>query len=177
MPTLDASLTGAAANSFLTYARAEAVLDGLLCVRTYWNAATVATRERALMTATHLLSSRLQFRGSLRTREQALPFPRAGIVDRDGRYVDADTIPLGVERATVALACLLLEADGQGAGPGTYEETGQIKRLRNDGLEIEYRDRVSTAAPSRGPLPVEVIDHVADLVWSAPGSYRRTERS
>jgi hypothetical protein len=169
MPSLDASLSGAAANAYVTYARAETVLDDLLIVRTAWNAATVNDRERALMAATSILDARVSWLGSIAVQTQALGWPRVGVVDGEGRTIADGSIPGGVERATVALAALLLEAEAQSAGSGTYEETGKIKRMKAGSMEIEFRDRV-TVEKLAASLPVDVTQYLGGLALFIGGA-------
>jgi hypothetical protein len=70
---------------------------------------TPGEKERACLWATRMLDEHMEWFGSRRTREQALRFPRSGITDADGEFLDYDTIPLLLQRATAELALVFLQ--------------------------------------------------------------------
>ena len=103
---LDATVKGASANAYMTRATADAYFDDHPG-RSSWYAAGTKDRDRAIIHATRLLEVRA-FSGAKRTTAQALAWPRAGLVTRDGESIDEDTIPAQVERMTAELALALL---------------------------------------------------------------------
>lgn len=108
---LDATIGGASANSYITEAAADAyVAEGRLHTSA-WDAATSATKERALIWATTLLDVSFDWFGHKRTIEQELRWPRSGVADLDGEYIDADTLPELLQEATVDLGILLIGSD------------------------------------------------------------------
>lgn len=72
---------------------------------------TASGREKAIIWATRILEGMMDWRGSIRTVDQALRWPRSGVVDDDGRNLDYDTIPARLEEATAELALFLLGRD------------------------------------------------------------------
>ena len=75
------------------------------------NRLTPNTREKALMFATRVIDEMMQWYGTIRTTTQALRWPRAGVVDRDGNEYDYDTVPGDIEEATAELALAFLDSD------------------------------------------------------------------
>lgn len=112
MPSLIIATPKAAdANAYLTEAEATAYLtNGRLHTET-WVAASVSDREKAIIWATRMLDSLINWYGSIRTLTQALAWPRSGVSDRDWRYYDYDLIPTPIKQATAELAFLLLSKD------------------------------------------------------------------
>ena len=121
--TIDATVGDASANSYLTLADAQAIVDGMVedADVTAWASATDDQKNRALYTATQRLD-RERFIGARATNTQALQWPRTG-VRRPDTYVNTyatgfpfrisedyfseDEIPDQVKRAQVVLAVYL----------------------------------------------------------------------
>jgi len=121
--TIDATAGGASANSYLTLADAQAIVDGLIEDDDVvaWGTATTDQKNRALYTATQRLD-RERFLGARATDTQALQWPRTGVRKPD-TYVNTyatgfpfrisddyftDTeIPDQIKRAMVVLAVYL----------------------------------------------------------------------
>ena len=78
--TIDATVGGANANSYLTLADAQAIIDGLVEDDdvTAWASATTDQKNRALYTATQRLD-RERYLGARATDTQALQWPRTGV--------------------------------------------------------------------------------------------------
>jgi hypothetical protein len=78
--TIDATVGGANANSYLTLAAAELVIEGFVQDDdvTAWATATTDQKNRALYTATQRLD-RERFLGARVTDTQALQWPRTGV--------------------------------------------------------------------------------------------------
>ena len=72
---------------------------------------TANDKERALMWATETLDAQMDWKGTKRTAEQALRWPRSGVYDQDRHQYDYDLIPDPVSEATSYLAMHLLEKD------------------------------------------------------------------
>lgn len=99
------------ANSYVDESTATAYMTGSRLHTSEWQAASTATREAALIWATSLLDTSIEWRGSKRTLAQALRWPRSGVTDRDSHWLDYDTIPRVLEEATAELANHLLIKD------------------------------------------------------------------
>ena len=78
--TIDATVGGANANSYLTLAAAELIIEGFVQDDdvTAWASATTDQKNRALYTATQRLD-RERFLGARSTDTQALQWPRDGV--------------------------------------------------------------------------------------------------
>jgi hypothetical protein len=77
---IDATVGGANANSYLTLAQAQSIIDGFVeddDVQ-HWNTGNTDSRNRALFTATQRLD-RERFLGARATDTQALQWPRTGV--------------------------------------------------------------------------------------------------
>ena len=77
---IDATVGGANANSYLTLAAAQAIIDGFVqdADVQHWNSGNDDSRNRALFTATQRLD-RERFLGARATDTQALQWPRTGV--------------------------------------------------------------------------------------------------
>lgn len=153
--TIDATVGGESANSYLTLAEADTYHEERLFV-TDWTGATDATKNTALVWATKMLDYSFDWLGAKYTIEQALRWPRYGALDRDGQLFDSDEIPTEVKDATAELARLLIASDRAG-------ETGTegLKRLKVDVIELEFDklDRV----PSIPDDVYQMLSHLGRL--------------
>jgi hypothetical protein len=77
---IDATVGGANANSYLTLAEAQAIIDGFVedADVQHWGSGNTDSRNRALFTATQRLD-RERFLGARATDTQALQWPRTGV--------------------------------------------------------------------------------------------------
>lgn len=121
--TIVATPGAADANSYLTLAAAQAIVDGFVQDDdvTAWASATTDQKNRALFTATQRLD-RERFLGARTTDTQALQWPRTGVRRPDTYintyavgfpfrittdYFDDNEIPVQVQYAEVVLAVYL----------------------------------------------------------------------
>jgi len=129
--TIDATVGGASANSYLTLAAAQDLIDGMVENDdvTAWASATTDQKNRALYTATQRID-RERFLGARVTDTQALQWPRTGVRKPDtyintyaigfpfkittDYYTDTE-IPDQIKQAQVVLAVYLNNnKDGMG---------------------------------------------------------------
>ena len=97
----------AAGNLKISPALTSAVADDEAITRL-----TPNDQERALVWATSLLDSMMDWKGVPTTTTQALRWPRYGLYNRDvSDVLDWDTIPADIEQATAELALALLGRD------------------------------------------------------------------
>ena len=109
--SLDATVKGPTANSYLTRAEATVLLVDSRLHSTAWSSATDADKDKALIWATSLIDTSFDFDGNKTTQEQALRWPRAGLLNRDNWYINQDTLPNDLKLATAELAMALLGGD------------------------------------------------------------------
>lgn len=125
------------ADSYITIAFADTYH------RNRGNTAWTGAKEVAIRQATEYID--LTFRGLFYgvvkvdglsgTTRQALEWPRRGVYDEDtGAEVSADSVPLGVQKATAEIALVALTG---GLYPDASEERVQRRRERAGRVEIE----------------------------------------
>lgn len=94
---------------------------------------TVDQQQKCLARATSLLDSLVLWRGTRANEDQALGWPRTGVVDNDGYTIDSDVIPTWLQNAVAEFARFLFSADR------TADPDGQgIKMLKADVVAIEF---------------------------------------
>ncbi len=110
--TVDATVGGANANSYITVAYASTYFEGRLNVGN-WTAASAGDKDISVVMATRVLDDWVDWEGYRVDEEedQALRWPRYGAVSRDGFAFDSDVIPGFLQRATAELALFLLGSD------------------------------------------------------------------
>ena len=155
-PTLNATVSGASANSYVT--RAEA--DSYFATRLYatdWTGATTADKERALIMATARIDQEL-FIGTRTVAAQALKWPRfdvqipgesggyAPFGSYYGSYYATDAIPKVVKDAQCEYALLIMGSD-------VLAQSGlsNFKRVKVGPVEVELASTIQS-----GVIPADV---------------------
>ena len=177
--TIDATAGGASANSYLTLADAQAIVDGMVedADVTAWASATDDQKNRALYTATQRLD-RERFIGARATNTQALQWPRTG-VRRPDTYVNTyasgfpfrisedyfseTEIPDQVKRAQVVLA-VYLNNNKDGIGLSGLED---FKSVQLGSLNVTP-DKTGAVGADRVPPLLE--RYLTGLRISGPGN-------
>jgi len=132
--TIDATVGGAASNSYSTVADADTYFETRLNASAWETDATADDKVRALIQATFRLDQE-DYQGDKVATGQALEWPRVGATDRDGHEFDGAAIPEIVKRATYELALRFLN-DGTS---DTLADTGMesIDTVSVGGLTVE----------------------------------------
>lgn len=159
----------AGANTYATRAQANTYHEARLHAAA-WEAATDATKEKALAMATRHLDANTEWLGERITLEQPLAWPRTGI-EWQGFEAPEDWMPQQVVEATAELARLLIEADLQADQSGDG-----IKKLGlgSGALEIEFKDGNKTR---RIPLAIgEMLQGIGSTASQGSINQRRTTR-
>jgi len=160
-PVLDATVSGASSNSYVTRATAQAYFD----TRTgseVWTAASDEDSDRALIMATYRLEQE-EYRGAVTTIDQALKWPRAGLTDDDGRLYVMTAIPAVIQRACCELALAIL------AGEVTLADSG-LEGFQH--VQVGSLDVTPRASTSAGTLPQQVQRFLKGL-WINSGGLSR----
>jgi hypothetical protein len=156
MPTVDATVGGAAANSYVSTAAATAFLDTRLYTEP-WLEADSTSQAQSLIWATQLLDTQVRWYGTPTTLTQALAWPMTGQRDHLGRLVPNDVIPAAIKQATALYALALLRDDTE--APGTVDIGGVKSRTIGD-MTITYHDQrqetTTQARPVSQGIPAEV---------------------
>jgi len=179
--SIDASVGGAAANSYLTLAAAELIVEGFVQDDdvTAWASATNDQKNRALYTATQRLD-RERFLGARATDTQALQWPRTGVRKPDtyintyavgfpfrittDYYTDTE-IPDQIKKAQVVLAVYLNNnKDGMGLSGIEDYKSVQIGTLR---VESAGASSMATGADRVPPI---FERYLTGLRISGPGN-------
>jgi hypothetical protein len=169
------------ANSYATAADGDAYFDGHLYA-TAWTAASTGNKEKALVFATRLIDSQIQFNGYRVHNQQALQWPRERCPDPDmglitisilvpflGTFVDADVVPKAISDATCEMARELLIADRTAAPPG--EGIASVHTGHTDagvGGNAPSSNNTTTVY-SKGDTP-PIISHVAQAMLAKYGA-------
>lgn len=136
--TIDPTVGGASANSFVTHAEFATYMESRLNDSAFTGAASDDTIRRALTEATRELSART-WKGYRVTDTQALSWPRQWAYNPDSPtqdYYDTDVIPARVKRATYELALAFLKAGTTDIV--SLDDTLQIQSEQVDVVRTEY---------------------------------------
>ena len=162
--TIDATVGGAAANSYITLSDANAIVEGLIADDDVaaWDGSSNDNKNRALYTATVRID-RERFLGARVTNTQALQWPRQGVRKPD-TYINtysigfpfristdyfAETeIPEQVKKAQVILA-VYLNNNRDGLGLSGLED---FKKVKLGSLDLEPNFYGSVCADRVPPL-------------------------
>lgn len=160
-------------NSYLTVAEADAIAATMLGTLKWLDATTTGTqRENALIQATLQLDT-LGWVGTKTSSTQPLDWPRKDAKCGDKSYPDT-VIPREVELATFDLAEGLLNdpalitgigGTGGGSTPGELVPgvpNADLKRLKLDVMELEWRDGATGGGTIKTPL--SVMPHLASIL-------------
>lgn len=171
MPTLDATVGGPNANSYLTLDEAAVYFDNRIPITPPW-APTGDASTRLLITGTRTLNNMFRggrtlvkksggdsyyivnrkWRGQRATSTQRLDFPRTGLVDGAGNPVPSDVIPEEIKFATAELSGQL------GAGDRTLDSdvvTQGIKSVSAGSVSVSFKDDIATQV-----LPDAVVNNI-----------------
>jgi len=150
--TLDATIGGAASNSYVTAAEGTVYHEGRL-FSTGWTGAVVGDQEAALVWATRLLDTHFDWQGGKFTLTQALRWPRFGALDRDGELIDSAELPTSLMNAVSELARLLIIGDRS-----IESGTEGLSKLKVDVIELTF-DKLDRL----GTIPDEVYQMISHL--------------
>lgn len=113
---LIATVGGASSNSYVTMDEADTYFSTRLSME-QWIEYTESLQESALLEAAERLDQE-EYLGQIVSHEQAMKFPRYGIIDEESRVVISTTIPQRVKNAQCELALALL------ISPETFTDGG-----------------------------------------------------
>lgn len=180
--TIDATVGGASANSYLTLADAQDLIDGMVENDdvTAWASATTDQKNRALYSATQRLD-RERFLGARATDTQALQWPRTGVRKPDtyintyatgfpfritaDYYTDTE-IPDQVKQAQVVLAAYL-NNNKDGLGLSGLED---YKSVTIGSLSVTSAG-ASSMATGADRVPPIFERYLTGLRISGPGNF------
>ncbi len=147
---IDSTVGGTDANSYISIADANAYHD-THPYSSVWDGASTDEKCRALVTATRLLDTWYVWEGDVASSDQALLWPRDGVIGPNGYEEDSDAIPIRIQQGTAELARQLLTSDRTA---DSELETQGIQSLKAGSVALTFRSVVAK------PIP----DAVASLV-------------
>lgn len=161
MPTtIDNTIGGAAANSYVLVATADTYFDNRVNSGAWNNVVDTDDKTRALIMATNRIEQE-KYRGVIAQTTQRLQFPRTGISYDDGTPVASTIIPLQVQYAEMEMALEVLRAGTSDIFAPTGLEL--FKNIKAGNVDIQMRDplqpekyldpEASSLANQRGQLP------------------------
>ncbi len=179
--SIDATVGGANANSYLTLAAAELIIEGLVqdADVTAWASATTDQKNRALYTATQRID-RERFLGARATDTQALQWPRDGVRKPDtyintyavgfpfritADYYTTTEIPDQIKKAQAWLA-VYLNNNKDGMGLSGLED---YKSVSIGSLSVQVAGANATATGA-DRLPPIFERYLTGLRISGPGN-------
>lgn len=178
--TIDATVGGANANSYLTLAEAQAIIDGFVqdADVTAWASATTDQKNRALFTAAQRLD-RERYLGARATDTQALQWPRSGVRKPDTYintyavgfpfrittdYFADNEIPTQIKYAQVVLAAYL-HNNPDGIGLSGLED---YKNVKIGSLDVTPNNGYGAVGVDKVPPLME--RYLTGLRISGPGN-------
>lgn len=141
--TLVATAGASNANTYCTLAVANQYHEDRAPQDSNWSAADDDDKNRALLRATELLDVLFEWTGCVVDYDQALLWPRNGMWDRNGDYIESDVIPEELQRATAEFAGQLLAADRVA---DSDIETNKVKAFRVGPISFQFGDGVEAKA-------------------------------
>ena len=138
-------------NSFLTVEEADTYFETRLYSDKWIQSPTDAQlteKETALISASRFLSSYFQYVGTKTWQYQILAFPRIGLYDYDGWWLDYYTIPEKVKEAAAEFAIYQLESELGPAGAPSPLDSG-LTEIKVSSIALKFsrdalKDRDST---------------------------------
>lgn len=178
---INATVGSASANSYLTLADAQAIVDGFVedADITAWASATTDQKNRALCTATQRLD-RERFLGARSTDTQALQWPRTGVRKPDTYintyavgfpfrittdYFDDDEIPTQIKYAQVVLA-VYLHNNPDSLGLSGLEDYKNVKIG-----SVDVTPNLGFGAVGADKVPPIMERYLTGLRISGPGNF------
>lgn len=152
-PTLVETAGSATANTYASLIEAGEYFDTQLYRSDFVDPVDDDIRNRALLMATRILDEQMDWYGFKNDDQQALRWPRQGVVDRDGYDVDSLTIPQEVKNATAELAGNLIAENRTAENDTKGFKEMQAGTLR---LVIDKNDRKKV-------LPESVVEMLTTL--------------
>jgi hypothetical protein len=178
---INATVGSASANSYVTLAEAQAIIDGLVedADVQHWNTGNTDSRNRALYTATQRLD-RERFLGARATDTQALQWPRTGVRKPDtyintyavgfpfrittDYYTDTE-IPDQIKRAQIQLA-VYLHNNTDALGLNGLED---YKNVKIGSLDVT--PNLDSGASGADKVPPLFERYLTGLRISGPGNF------
>lgn len=186
MPTIDATVGGANANSYETYDEANTYFDERIPIAPPW---VTSGNEAYLLTATRMLDAlaqpfktlipaqggvpayyriRRQWTGQPASSTQRLAWPRIGMFDANGNAIASDVIPQALKDAESELAGSLLKGDRQLDNDVIVQG---LTSMRAGSVSLAFKDNIVAQ-----PIP-DMVYNLMPQSWLTDELYEPAEQS
>ena len=132
-----------------------------------WAAIDPAEQERLLVTATRLLDATVDWRGYRSYPDQALDWPRIGVLQHSRYVLPANTVPIDVRYATAELAMHLKRRPA----PATVG-TAPVEEVKLGPISVKMGTATQSASSPLTTLPAEVLALIRDFGSYSSGRVR-----
>lgn len=163
--TVETGAIVANANAYVSVTAAKAYWDDR---GVSYAAYTDSQLEKAIVRATSYIDASYTFKGTLVDEDQTLSWPRAGVVDKNGREIAEDVIPPQVIAATCELAHYSLTESLTSVVTGS----DRVKRVKAGSAEVEFE----ASALDEGTRYAFVDRLLAGLIAGGTSMIRETVR-
>ncbi len=124
--------------------------------------------NEAIIRGNFFLSNSFNWAGyRVQGRDQALAFPRSGLVDHEDYAVPSDEVPTELQQATAE--CALREAATVGALTPDYTPSERLEAVKVGPLNVKY-DMSRLDAESARPIMLIVRDLIGPFLTQGSGS-------
>lgn len=165
--TIDSTVGGASANSFVLLAEADSYMESRLNAST-WDGAAEDDRNRSLAEATRYLSA-VGWQGRAASSTQALAWPRDWVVNPDDpnlNYFSSAAIPTRIKNATCELAFQFIKAGATDVA--ALDPKVEIQRSQVDVLVTDYVSYGRRQGLARYPSVYRLIYPLLDSEAASP---------
>ena len=149
---------GASSNAFVSVSVANQYHLDRPAVGTTWKDAFAEVKQAAILHATLLLDSQIDWTGWVVTTTQALLWPRSGMCYRNGSAVPTTVIPIELQRACAEFARQLMADDRAGDSP---VETLGLTEFASGSIKLKFNE---SGSPRVIPRAVRAL---IPLDWGA----------
>lgn len=150
--SIDATVSGSTANSYVSIADADAYHDDHL-YGTDWSDSDADTKCRALVMATRLLDYWFDWDGSVADLNQSLQWPREGVIGPKAIEEASDAIPQRIADATAEWARQLIASDR--TADSTAEAQG-LKHIQAGPVALTFQSATAKPIPDAVMVGVTV---------------------
>lgn len=153
--TLDATPGAASANTYALVADLDAYMETMVFQGSVYPTATPEQKGAALVQATRMLDT-LDWLSIISNHPQPLQWPRYWVPDRNGYFLDSQSIPTWLRDACCEFAFRLLSEDRSADAGGLAPDTVKVGSLDVGKLR-------------RRPIPASVMEMVSPYLKNASG--------
>ena len=142
----------AAANSYLTAADADALLELNPTLYATWSALSATEMDAYLVWASSYLDDYFDWVGYKTVNTSGLRWPRCGVYDRDYILIPEDELPQQLLEAVAQTAVWLVNNTAAGSGGITNNLPEGVKRVKADVVEIEFFEDAAASSQTGSDL-------------------------